>query len=228
MPIPSSDDSRPESDNHGSRRISREIAILQQDIRDDFDQKLRELSGLMVKFRSLLANERHPGSELPTAANDATNETNELSEHRTNQAIDKTISDVPADIPVLTDRISNESQTKSETSGGAEKTNRLFLVKNDPQDQPNTDSPAQQKIEPTTENSNKPVKPVSRFTTEPARFESGLYQLNSQLYRFKLELDQELEFREEPLHIHFQHQSELAKVLQQITEKMQQEKNIGR
>ena len=91
-----------------------------------------------------------------------------------------------------------------------------------------SDSPAQQKIEPTTENSNKPVKPVSRFSTEPARFETGLYQLNSQLYRFKLELDQELEFREEPLHIHFQHQSELAKVLQQITEKMQQEKNIGR
>ncbi|OED39140.1 hypothetical protein AB833_16505 [Chromatiales bacterium (ex Bugula neritina AB1)] len=61
---------------------------------------------------------------------------------------------------------------------------------------------------------------------ETARFETGLYHLNSQLYRFRLELDQELEYREEALHTHFRHQSDLAKVLQQITQKMQQEKNV--
>ncbi len=60
---------------------------------------------------------------------------------------------------------------------------------------------------------------------ETARFEAGLYQLNCQLYRFRLELDQELEFREEPLHIHFRDDSELASVLKQITDKTQQEKN---
>jgi hypothetical protein len=60
---------------------------------------------------------------------------------------------------------------------------------------------------------------------ETARFEAGLYQLNCQLYRFRLELDQELEFREEPLHQHFRNDSELAEVLKRITEKSQQEKN---
>ncbi len=60
---------------------------------------------------------------------------------------------------------------------------------------------------------------------ETARFEAGLYQLNCQLYRFRLELDQELEFREEPLHQHFSNDSELADVLRRITDKTQQEKN---
>ncbi len=61
---------------------------------------------------------------------------------------------------------------------------------------------------------------------ETARFEAGLYQLNCQLYRFRLELDQELEFREEPLHQHFRDDSELAEVLKRITEKSTQEKKI--
>jgi len=51
-----------------------------------------------------------------------------------------------------------------------------------------------------------------------ARFEHGLYQLNSQLYRFRLELDQEMEFREEPLHVHFREPSELSDVLQQLSD----------
>ena len=58
---------------------------------------------------------------------------------------------------------------------------------------------------------------------ETARFETGLYRLNSQLYRFRLELDQEMEFREEPLHVHFRQQSELAIILQQINEKSGEE-----
>ena len=53
--------------------------------------------------------------------------------------------------------------------------------------------------------------------SETARFESGLYKLNCQLYRFRLELDQEMEFREEPLHLHFRQQSELSMMLQKIS-----------
>lgn len=53
---------------------------------------------------------------------------------------------------------------------------------------------------------------------EAARFENGLYKLNSQLYRFRLELDQEMEFREEPLHLYFRSQSELSIVLRKISD----------
>jgi len=63
------------------------------------------------------------------------------------------------------------------------------------------------------------TKSISLYTPEPARFESGLYKLNCQLYRFRLELDQEMEFREEPLHVHFHQESELSKILQQISHK---------
>ncbi len=76
----------------------------------------------------------------------------------------------------------------------------------------------------TSKEAAKPAPPS--LLQETARFEIGLYHLNSQLYRFRLELDQELEYREEALHTHFRHQSDLAKVLQQITQKMQQEKNV--
>ncbi len=63
-------------------------------------------------------------------------------------------------------------------------------------------------------------KPVpTLYTAETARFENGLYKLNSQLYRFRLELDQEMEFREEPLHAHFSQQSELSQILQQMNER---------
>ena len=61
------------------------------------------------------------------------------------------------------------------------------------------------------------------FARRRARFETGLYQLNSQLMRFKLELDQEMEFRQQPLHVHFRSQSELAKVLQRIALNMQEQ-----
>ncbi len=57
----------------------------------------------------------------------------------------------------------------------------------------------------------------SLYSAETARFENGLYKLNSQLYRFRLELDQEMEFREEPLHIHFRQESELSILLQKIS-----------
>lgn len=72
----------------------------------------------------------------------------------------------------------------------------------------------------------KTVKPTAGHLAvmrETARFEAGLYQLNCQLYRFRLELDQELEYREEPLHIHFSQQSDLSHVLEQITDKKKYE-----
>ena len=63
------------------------------------------------------------------------------------------------------------------------------------------------------------INPASLRAPESARFESGLYKLNCQLYRFRLELDQEMEFREELLHIHFHQESELSKTLQKISDK---------
>lgn len=65
----------------------------------------------------------------------------------------------------------------------------------------------------------KPSAAQMAVMRETARFEAGLYQLNCQLYRFRLELDQEMEYRQEPLHIHFSQQSELSNVLQEITQK---------
>jgi len=125
-------------------------------------------------------------------------------------------------LPVLTERVADDAESGIVANADSEKGgSKLRLIANNDHNQPEDSSSrdtAGNAVSATPSS-------VSRFATEPARFESGLYQLNSQLYRFKLELDQELEFREEPLHIHFQHQSELAKVLQQITEKMQQEKN---
>lgn len=216
MPIPSSDDSQPDTVNsqHGSRRIGREIANLQQEIRDDFDQKLKELAGLMHKFKSLLGHDSTSIADLSRAANESN-----LRDSPSTVAVipsDETISDASVEIPLLTDRVcegidSKPGASQPKTVGGSLTSGK------------NTTDPLEKRDIVVS----KPT-PVSGFLTEPARFETGLYLLNSQLYRFKLELDQELEFREEPLHIHFQHQSELAKVLQQITEKMQQEKNIDR
>ena len=62
-----------------------------------------------------------------------------------------------------------------------------------------------------------PAHDTSGSFGETARFENGLYKLNCQLYRFRLELDQEMEFREEPLHLHFRQQSELSMMLQKIS-----------
>lgn len=81
------------------------------------------------------------------------------------------------------------------------------------------------KVEPTITNDAPATASITaasapaRKAYEPARFETGLHKLNSQLYRFRLELDQELEFREEPLHVHFNKESELSQVLQQLNDK---------
>ena len=73
----------------------------------------------------------------------------------------------------------------------------------------------------------KPTPAQMAVMRETARFEAGLYQLNCQLYRFRLELDQEMEYRQEPLHVHFSQQSELSNVLQEITQKKKSEQNTG-
>jgi hypothetical protein len=219
MPNPSSDNSRQDSaSGNGSRRISREIAILQQEIRDDFDQKLKELSGLMQRFKLLLGNDAQLdlGERQHTAANDA------VKDVTSKASVTPLLPDQPLpnealkNIPVLTDRVHDDIESSDS-------------VANPKRVNPPGKAPADGSQTPEAANDPAPTpKPVSPFATEPARFETGLYHLNSQLYRFKLELDQELEFREEPLHVHFRHQSELAQVLQQITEKMQREKNAGR
>ena len=210
MPLPSSDDSRPDTVNNsnGSRRLSQEITNLQREIRVDFDQKLKELSGLMHKFKSLLANDRQLSGNLSHAANDAN-----LDEEKDSNVVDL-FSDKDNDaasIPILTDRVTD---TACEPNTVPEANENLVDINCGNEQDKDTDTQPQE-------------IPVSRFATEPARFESGLYQLNCQLYRFKLELDQEMEFREEPLHIHFQNQSELSGVLRQITEKSNQERNTG-
>jgi len=214
MPIPSSDDSRPDTvnNNNGSRRLSQEIANLQQEIRNDFDLKLKELSGLMHKFKSLLANDGTLNGNISLAANDS-----KINEDQTNNVtyLFNNVTDKDTKcIPVLTNRVFDAA---SEPDTIPDATNDI-------------DSSNEQKnnIDAQASGNKSSKSPISLFATESARFESGLYQLNCQLYRFKLELDQELEFREEPLHIHFQNHSELARVLQQISEKMQQEKNAGR
>lgn len=232
MPNPSSDNSRQDtvSSGHGSRRISREIAILQQEIRDDFDQKLKELAGLMQRFKLLLGHDAEQGLSRDgrhhNAANDAMQDAanTQLTPLLPNQ---QPHSDALSNIPVLTDRVNDDIETTDNVTVDPNRANGNSLSSPPLIPSSLTDTRSLDAAIDEAANDATP-KPVSRFSTEPARFETGLYHLNSQLYRFKLELDQELEFREEPLHVHFRHQSELAQVLRQITEKMQQEKNAGR
>lgn len=174
MPKPSYDGTKPDyNKNTGtekSRRLTRDLNGLQHDIREDFGQRISDLSTLMHKFKTLMA------SDIKLLRK---------SDHQSVQ-----------NIPVLTKIIRSEDKPE------------------DPQNENAADTPpiAAEKVE-------------FSLLQETARFETGLYHLNSQLYRFRLELDQELEFREEALHTHFRHQSDLAKVLHQLTRKMQEERN---
>ncbi len=107
------------------------------------------------------------------------------------------------DIPTLTDKVDDAALAKNNVI--------------------NTDANANKKQTPTA----KPSAAQMAVMRETARFEAGLYQLNCQLYRFRLELDQEMEYRQEPLHVHFSQQSELSTVLQEITQKKNREQNTG-
>ncbi len=169
MPKPSYDGTKPDyNKNNGiekSRRLTRDLNELQHDIREDFDQRISDLSALMHRFKALMASD----IKLP---------------RKNGKAVDN--------IPVLKTIVdSTDTDTGKPSCINGEETNA----------------------------------PEFSLLQETARFETGLYHLNSQLYRFRLELDQELEFREEALHTHFRHQSDLAKVLQQLTQRMHEERN---
>lgn len=182
MSKPSLDGTQPDfrnnTGNEKSRRLTRDLSNLQQEIRIDFDQRISDLTTLMNKFKALMVSDIR-----------SLNAT-----HRKIAAVDTT------DIPVLTKKIDDAALADSKIINP-----ELTAV--------SSQLPA------------KPVKPTAGHLAvmrETARFEAGLYQLNCQLYRFRLELDQELEYREEPLHIHFSQQSDLSNVLEQITEKKKQ------
>lgn len=159
MPKSIPDGNQPENENT-SDRLARDLSDLQKEIRQDFDQRIIDLSSLMGKFRALLIND----SRARHSANDAENSSEKAD----------------SQVPILTNKV-----------------------------EPTVEQPA--------------IRRALPEGYQRARFETGLYHLNSQLQRFRLELDQELEFRQQPLHVHFRHQSDLAKILQQIALNMQQQ-----
>ena len=172
-----------------SQALSRDIEDLNNGLRIDFDQKLSELAELLGRFKALVVA---PSSD---AAND----------------------DSKADTSVTPAQNLSDETKASDTST--------------PLPGCALENPAEESLEshPTDDSSNTETTPVtapesapvvqSQYAPEPARFETGLYKLNCQLYRFRLELDQELEFREEPLHIHFQQESDLSKLFQKLSDK---------
>lgn len=166
MPKPSSDENQPEQDSK-SARLGQDITDLHKEVRQDFDQRIFDLTALMAKFKSLMINDIRSQPQQKDISQATTGS------RQTTQPLEK-----PAakPVPVITRKIAiNQPAPK----------------------------PAGQSTRP--------------ITHHRARFETGLYQLNSQLQRFRLELDQELEFRQQPLHVHFRQQSELAKTLQEIS-----------
>lgn len=185
MPKPSFGGAQPKTnheeqgDEHqqNSRRIARDLSSLQREIRDDFDQRISDLSNILQKFKTLMVTDLRALNSQ--AANDDDDHDFPL---LTNKIDDATL----ADINLLDTTDEADEQTQSPDKAGTD--------------------------------------PLAAYR-ETARFEAGLYQLNCQLYRFRLELDQELEYREEPLHVHFSDDSDLAAALKRITDKTLQERN---
>lgn len=167
MPNPSPDENQPEQDSK-STRLAQDITDLQKEIRQDFDQRIFDLTTIMARFKSLMINDVRSQSQQSTAPNmqAPANRQADSQQPRSQQ---------PRQIPILTRKV-----------------------------QLRAGEPAA-------------PKPLVRPVHQRARFETGLYRLNSQLQRFRLELDQELEFRQQPLHVHFRQPSELAKTLQQLS-----------
>jgi len=182
-----------------STAISRNIEDLQSGMRIDFDQKLAELSDLLARFKAMVVT---PGGK---AAND---------DEKNSDTTSLKVSSIEANLAnnnkkTLVLQIgSTDDDTDSEKVDVPQITQTVV----------NKDSADPKSVKPAS------VDSVNQFAPEPARFESGLYKLNSQLYRFRLELDQEMEFREEPLHTHFHQKSELSVMLQRISDKSR-EKN---
>ncbi len=174
--------------------LSRDIEDLDNRLKTDFDQKLGEIADLLARFKALIV------APAKAAANEDNN-TNLNSVTPANPAED-----------------TKEWATVTPLFSNATVNNELD----------NSTAPETAKDLPTPDSNNTneltDCAPIAAKTThspyapEPARFETGLYKLNSQLYRFRLELDQEMEFREEPLHLHFRQESELSIVFQKLSD----------
>lgn len=209
--------------------LSRDIEELQNGMRIDFDQKLSELAGLLARFKAMViaptsrvaANDSAVASEIeqdisayskvvPITKNITHTQGNETPSHKTqgnetrdNEAKGNTEQGAVPEptVPAPTIRNIIPRNASGQNNSGQNVTNQNATEQGTKRVQLN--NPAQ----------------ARHFVPEPARFENGLYKLNSQLYRFRLELDQEMEFREEPLHIHFHQKSELSLTLKMISDK---------
>ena len=167
----------------------------------DFDQRISDLTTLMSKFKTLMVSD----IRLLNAANDS----------KAKAAGDN--------IPLLTNKIDDSTLAKSKVINCSERFTTKDKASTTRQSQ---SKPAESPTEQAAVSAAQKENPYA--VRETARFEAGLYQLNCQLYRFRLELDQELEYRDEPLHVHFSDPSDLASVLQQITQQKHQEKHTDR
>lgn len=174
--------------------LARDIEDLNKGMRIDFDQKLSELADLLSRFKALVA----PSQVVAPFDNAANDDATSKDYSKTDQHVADNA------IPAITPGKNALDEDAAKVSNVAPLFNKMSTT---------SAEESSQQAEPSTPSAPSPYAP------EPARFETGLYKLNSQLYRFRLELDQELEFREEPLHVHFRQESELSRILQKINEK---------
>jgi len=185
MPQRSPQPEGPDNESKSSR-LAQDIDGLHKEIRQDFDQRIHDLSTLMGRFKALMSSDSRAQQRDGSAKQQ--NQAADSSKRPAGKTIQRRIPIPPP---------ANASKGGSSTS--------------------NKDNSGQAGAS----------SPSAGTGYQPARFETGLYQLASQLQRFRLELDQELEFRQQPLHVHFRQQSELARSLQQISLD-KQEKDDGK
>lgn len=187
--------------------LSRDIEDLDNALKTDFDQKLGEIADMLARFKALIV------APAKAAANEDNN-TKPNSVAPANPAADT------EELATVTPLFSSATvDNELENNAVQESAKELPTPDSGNNDSNNTNELADSApIAATTTQ--------SRYAPEPARFEIGLYKLNSQLYRFRLELDQEMEFREEPLHLHFNQESELSMMFQKLSDTTS-EKNSG-
>lgn len=180
-------------DGQKQQAIARDIDDLHNGLKVDFDQKLGEISDLLARFKALVI--------APSKTKSASNDPGlDQSQDDTADQLNNSDHDCLAE-EELTATVTPLFNTTADTPSAA-----VAPAATNPQ-------------EPVDNAAKASVVSVTRYSSEPARFENGLYKLNCQLYRFRLELDQEMEFREEPLHLHFSRESDLSKVFQQLSDK---------
>lgn len=202
----------PDSHNRlKSQALSRDIEELNKGLRIDFDQKLGELSDLLARFKALIS------APSTKAANDAANNEDDKDSSTKNRTLEIRSANVTplfSQLPAVVAKPESPVDLNSPACFDPEPENvEKDNVEKASQDYGNESVDDTQAAEALF-----PAPASAPHSGEPARFETGLYKLNCQLYRFRLELDQELEFREEPLHIHFRQESELSQLLQKLNE----------